>query len=142
MSVISVKQALTAAHIGQDVTVRGWVRTRRDSKAGISFIQLSDGSCFGTFQIVVANTLSNYSNEVLHLTAGSAIEATGRVVASQGGGQSCEMQAATLFVHGFVDVPGPMQTVGWYSVLLRGSLAVDLLAPLALQFLKRRSRTL
>jgi asparaginyl-tRNA synthetase len=105
MSVISVKQALTAAHIGQNVTVRGWVRTRRDSKAGVSFIQLSDGSCFGTFQIVVANTLGNYSSEVLRLTAGSAIEASGNVVASQGGGQSCEMQAEAIKVHGFVDDP-------------------------------------
>lgn len=105
MSVISVKQALTGSAIGTSVRVRGWVRTRRDSKAGVSFIQLSDGSCFGTFQIVVANTLPNYASEVLKLTAGSAIEAVGQVVASQGGGQSCEMQAEEIRVHGFVDDP-------------------------------------
>jgi asparaginyl-tRNA synthetase len=105
MTIISVKQALTGAHIGHDVTVRGWVRTRRDSKAGISFIQLSDGSCFGTFQLVVANTLANYASEVLRLTAGAAISVSGTVVASQGGGQSCEMQAQSVLVHGFVDDP-------------------------------------
>lgn len=105
MSVISVKQALTGSAVGQSVRVRGWVRTRRDSKAGVSFIQLSDGSCFGTFQIVVANTLANYGSEVLKLTAGSAIEAVGQVVASQGGGQSCELQAEAIHVYGLVDDP-------------------------------------
>ena len=102
---ISVKAALSGAHIGQIANVRGWVRTRRDSKAGISFIQLSDGSCFGTFQIVVPNTLENYSSEVLRLTAGAAFDATGLIVASQGGGQSCEMQAVTILVHGLVADP-------------------------------------
>ena len=102
---ISVKAALSGAHIGQTANVRGWVRTRRDSKAGISFIQLSDGSCFGTFQIVVPNTLANYTSEVLRLTAGAAFEATGLIVASQGGGQSCEMQAESILVHGFVADP-------------------------------------
>jgi asparaginyl-tRNA synthetase len=105
MSVISVKQALTGSHIGQTATVRGWVRTRRDSKAGISFVQLSDGSCFGTFQIVAANSLANYETGVLKLTAGSAVEFSGTIVASQGGGQSCEMQAETVLVHGLVDDP-------------------------------------
>jgi asparaginyl-tRNA synthetase len=105
MSIISVKQALTGSHIGQSATVRGWVRTRRDSKAGISFVQLSDGSCFGTFQIVAPNTLSNYESEILKLTAGAAVEFTGAIVASQGGGQSCEMQAEKVVVHGLVDDP-------------------------------------
>ena len=68
------------------VTVRGWVRTRRDSKAGISFVHLSDGSAFHPVQVVAPNTLPNYADEVLRITSGCAVEATGtdRAVACQG----------------------------------------------------------
>src|ERR1043165_2414411 len=87
------------------VTIRGWVRTRRDSKAGISFVNVSDGSSFHPIQVVAPNTLPNYANEVLRLTAGCAVEATGTVVPSQGKGQSFEMQASTIKVIGWVDDP-------------------------------------
>ena len=68
------------------VTLKGWVRTRRDSKAGISFVHLSDGSAFHPVQVVAPNTLPNYADEVLHLTAGCSLEATGhdRALAGQG----------------------------------------------------------
>src|SRR5207245_7007697 len=62
------------------VTIKGWVRTRRDSKAGISFVHLSDGSAFHPVQVVAPNTLPNYEAEVLKLTAGCAVEATGMIV--------------------------------------------------------------
>ena len=87
------------------VTVKGWVRTRRDSKAGISFVHLSDGSSFHPVQVVAPNTLPNYGDEILKLTAGCAIEATGAVVPSQGKGQSFEMQASAIRVIGWVDDP-------------------------------------
>ena len=87
------------------VTVKGWVRTRRDSRAGISFVHLSDGSSFHPLQVVVPNTLSNYANEVLHLTAGCAVEATGSIVPSPARGQPFEMQAASLKVAGWVEDP-------------------------------------
>jgi asparaginyl-tRNA synthetase len=87
------------------VAVRGWVRTRRDSRAGISFVHLSDGSCFHPLQIVAPNTLENYDSEVLHLTAGCAIEATGMIVPSPARGQKFEMQAAAIRVVGWVDDP-------------------------------------
>jgi asparaginyl-tRNA synthetase len=86
-------------------TVRGWVRTRRDSKAGISFIHLSDGSSFHPVQVVAPNTLPNYADEVLKLTAGCAVEATGRVVPSPAKGQPFEMQANAVRVIGWVDDP-------------------------------------
>ena len=76
------------------VTVKGWVRTRRDSKAGISFVHLSDGSAFHPVQVVAPNTLPNYNDEVLKLTAGCAVEATGTIVPSPAKGQPFEMQAA------------------------------------------------
>jgi asparaginyl-tRNA synthetase len=87
------------------ITVKGWVRTRRDSKAGISFIHLSDGSSFHPVQVVAPNTLSNYPDEVLKLTSGCAIEATGMVVPSPAKGQPFEMQASAINVIGWVDDP-------------------------------------
>src|SRR5213596_3737043 len=87
------------------VTVRGWVRTRRDSKAGISFIHLSDGSSFHPVQVVAPNTLPNYADEVLRLTAGCAIEATGTIVPSPAKGQPFEMQASAIKVIGWVEDP-------------------------------------
>jgi asparaginyl-tRNA synthetase len=105
MAVVSIKQALAGLGAGGEVTVRGWVRTRRDSKAGLSFVNLSDGSCFDPIQIVAPNTLVNYDADVLRLTAGCAVIATGELVASQGKGQGFEIQASTIEVTGFVDDP-------------------------------------
>jgi asparaginyl-tRNA synthetase len=87
------------------VTVRGWVRTRRDSKAGISFVHVSDGSSFHPVQVVAPSTLANYASDVQHLTAGCAIEATGAIVPSPAKGQPFEMQASAIRVVGWVDDP-------------------------------------
>src|SRR5436189_50919 len=87
------------------VTVKGWVRTRRDSKAGISFVHLSDGSSFHPLQVVAPNTLANYTGEVLRLTAGCAVEATGIIAPSPAKGQPFEMQASALRVIGWIDDP-------------------------------------
>ena len=99
--------AILAGRAPQDtpVTVKGWVRTRRDSKAGISFVHLSDGSCFHPVQVVAPNTLANYTDEVLRLTAGCAVEATGVVVPSPAKGQPFEVQANAIRVVGWVDDP-------------------------------------
>jgi asparaginyl-tRNA synthetase len=94
-----------AAPADARVTVKGWVRTRRDSKAGISFVHLSDGSSFHPVQIVAPNTLPNYSDEVLRLTAGCAVEATGAIVPSPAKGQAFEMQASAVKVIGWVEDP-------------------------------------
>src|SRR5450631_165093 len=87
------------------VTVKGWVRTRRDSKAGISFVHLSDGSSFHPVQVVAQATLSNYADEVQKLTAGCAVEATGTVVPSPAKGQPFELQASAIKVIGWVEDP-------------------------------------
>ncbi|MFO0783044.1 MAG: asparagine--tRNA ligase [Phycisphaerales bacterium] len=89
----------------RSAVVQGWVRTRRDSKAGVSFVNLSDGSGFDPLQLVVPNTLSNYASQVLHLTAGCAIEARGTIVPSQGKAGTAEMQVEELRVHGMVEDP-------------------------------------
>ncbi len=106
MTVVSVEHALAGKlPAGGEVTVRGWVRTRRDSKAGLSFVNVSDGSCFAPIQVVAPNTLSNYESEVKHLTAGCAVVATGTLVPSQGQGQRLELQARSLEVVGWVEDP-------------------------------------
>ena len=103
---LSVKQILGGqAPADTPVTVKGWVRTRRDSKAGISFVNLSDGSCFHPVQVVAPSTLDNYSREIAHLTAGCAVEATGLIVPSPAKGQPFEMQASEVRVIGWVDDP-------------------------------------
>jgi asparaginyl-tRNA synthetase len=88
------------------VTLHGWVRTRRDSKgAGISFVHLSDGSCFHPVQVVAPSTLPNYEAEILRLTTGCAVEATGNIVPSPAKGQPFEMQATAVKVLGWVEDP-------------------------------------
>jgi asparaginyl-tRNA synthetase len=102
----SVKQILAGTlPVGSAVSVRGWVRTRRDSKAGLSFVNLHDGSCFDPIQVVAADTLDNYASEVKHLTAGASIIVEGTLVASQGKGQRVEIQADRITVVGLVDDP-------------------------------------
>lgn len=101
----TVKKLFTGASINQKVTVQGWVRTRRDSKAGFSFIALYDGSKFAPIQIIAQNTLDNYTNEILRLTAGCSIKVTGKLVESLGKGQSVEIQAESIKVLGWVDDP-------------------------------------
>jgi asparaginyl-tRNA synthetase len=106
MTVVSVQQALAGkVPVGGEVTVRGWVRTRRDSKAGLSFVNVSDGSGFAPIQVVAPDTLPNYETEVRHLTAGCAVVARGELVPSQGQGQSFEVRAESVEVVGWVDDP-------------------------------------
>ena len=90
---------------GQQARVRGWVRTRRDSKAGLSFIAMNDGSSQGNLQVVAPGELPNYRSEVLALTTGCAVEAEGTIVASQGRGQQLELLADTIRVMGWVEDP-------------------------------------
>ena len=91
--------------IGARVSVAGWVRTRRDSKAGFSFIALSDGSCFASLQIIASSNLANYASEVLKISVGCSVIATGRLVKSLGAEQSFELQAESLKVVGWVGEP-------------------------------------
>ena len=99
--------AILAGRVPKDtpITIKGWVRTRRDSKAGISFVNVSDGSCFNPVQVVAPNTLGNYADEIMRLTAGCAVEATGTIVPSPAKGQPFEMQASAIHVVGWVEDP-------------------------------------
>lgn len=114
--------AAAAASGPVDMRVRGWVRTRRDSKAGLSFIHVSDGSCFDSIQVVAPSTLSNYASEVLKITAGCAVDVLGVLVASQGQGQKVEIRASEVRVVGWVTDPEkyPMQPKHHSLEFLRG----------------------
>ncbi|NDV90927.1 asparagine--tRNA ligase [Alteromonas sp. 345S023] len=90
--------------VGESVTVKGWVRTRRDSKAGLSFIALHDGSCFDPVQVIALNSLSNYA-DIQRLTAGCSLAVTGTVKESQGKGQALEIDATTVEIMGWVENP-------------------------------------
>jgi len=106
MNKFSVKQLLDNALTTDSVVeIKGWVRSRRDSKAGISFIALSDGSCFDTIQIVAQNKLDNYTSDIIRLTKDCAIIAKGKIVASLGEGQHVEILADSIEVVGWVEGP-------------------------------------
>ena len=102
-SIVDVLQGKIA--IGEKVTVRGWVRTRRDSKAGLSFLAVYDGSCFAPIQAIVNNDIVNYESEVLRLTTGCSVIVTGTVVESPAEGQVVELQAEKVEVTGWVEDP-------------------------------------
>ena len=102
----SVKNLLgDEALIGSHVTVQGWLRSKRDSKAGISFLAVNDGSHFDSLQCVAPQELENYEDEVLKLSTGCAVIVSGELVASQGGGQSVEIQASHVELIGGIDDP-------------------------------------
>lgn len=88
---------------GTQVTVKGWLRSKRDSKAGISFLAVHDGTAFDAIQAVVPADLGNYESEVLKLSAGCSVVVSGELVESQGKGQSVEIQATAVEVLGWVD---------------------------------------
>jgi asparaginyl-tRNA synthetase len=103
MEKISVAEARTEGAIGRQVCLQGWVRTRRDSKAGFSFLELNDGSCLGNIQIVADADLPNYESEVKHLSPGCSISVRGQIKPSQGKGQATEVQALEVTVYGWAD---------------------------------------
>lgn len=90
--------------VNDTVTIKGWVRTRRDSKAGLSFINVHDGSCFDPIQVIALNTLENY-DEITRLTTSCSVSVTGTVKQSEGQGQSIEIDAQAVEVIGWVENP-------------------------------------
>lgn len=106
MAAVSVQSILKHAHpIGADVTISGWLRSRRTSKGGFSFLHIHDGSCFDAIQAVADGALGNYESEILELGTGCAVTVTGTVVESAGRGQDRELQASSVTVIGWVDDP-------------------------------------
>ncbi|MCK5805370.1 MAG: asparagine--tRNA ligase [Lentisphaeria bacterium] len=98
-----IVDVLARGDFGAQITVAGWVRTRRDSKGGFSFLELNDGSCFANLQVVVDEKLPNYADEVLKLFPGASVRVEGVLSESPGGKQSVELQASALRVLGFCE---------------------------------------
>lgn len=90
---------------GSEVTVNGWIRNARHSKAGFSFLVLHDGSTFATVQAVAPNTLANYADSVLHLTTGCAVSVTGTVAVAENNPDLVEIKAECVEVVGDVEDP-------------------------------------
>ncbi|WP_372896058.1 asparagine--tRNA ligase [Stieleria sp.] len=100
---IPVKQARLAESAGRPCEIRGWVRTRRDSKGGFSFIEINDGSSLGNLQVVAPGELDNYASEIQKLTAGCSVVVRGQLQASPAKGQATELHASTVRVLGWAD---------------------------------------
>jgi asparaginyl-tRNA synthetase len=103
METLSVQQARQPESAGQSVRLQGWIRTRRDSKGGFSFLELNDGSCQANIQIVADAALANYETEIKQLGAGCSVTVTGQLRASPAKGQATEVQAESVTVHGGAD---------------------------------------
>jgi asparaginyl-tRNA synthetase len=106
MTHLTIKDVLAGKiSVGSPVTIEGWVRTRRDSKAGLSFLQIHDGSCFEPIQVVAEASLPNYQTEILHLTTHCAVHVEGSLAESLGKGQRFEVKADRVDVVGMVENP-------------------------------------
>jgi len=99
---------LASGEPGESVRVQGWVRTARHSK-GVSFLEVSDGSCFAGIQVVVDPELPNYESEVKSLGTGCSVIAVGELVLSEGKGQRLELRATSVTKVGGVDDDYPLQ---------------------------------
>ncbi len=98
-----IRDLLSSTARGIPVTAAGWVRTRRDSKGGFSFIELNDGSCFENIQVLAFSDLPNYAGEISRLHPGASITVEGTLIESEGSGQALEIKAAVISVLGFAD---------------------------------------
>jgi asparaginyl-tRNA synthetase len=103
MDKISVAAARRADAIGRQVTLQGWIRTRRDSKGGFSFLEVNDGSSMGNIQVIADANLTNYETDVKRLSPGCSVTVRGEVKPSGGKGQATEVLAGEVIVHGWAD---------------------------------------
>ncbi len=116
-----IAQVLTSGEVGERITVMGWIRTRRDSKGGFSFLEVNDGSCLSNLQVIADKHLPNYDTEVLRLQTGCSVRATGTLTASPGKGQRVELGAEELEVFGWADPEAyPLQKKRHSFEFLRG----------------------
>lgn len=98
-----IAELLDSTDLGSEVTVMGWVRTRRDSKGGFSFLEINDGSTIRNIQVLADDKLPNYAAEILKLTTGCSVIVKGVLVESPGKGQKVEVQAIDVKPMGWAD---------------------------------------
>jgi asparaginyl-tRNA synthetase len=120
MDKISVAEARREQAVGKQVQLQGWVRTRRDSKGGFSFLEINDGSSQGNVQVIAEAKLPNYDSEIKHLTTGASVTVVGEVRKSPAKGQLTEVHAQSVTVHGTADPETyPLQKKGHSFEFLR-----------------------
>jgi len=98
-----IAELIESTEYGSEVTIMGWVKTKRDSKGGFSFLEINDGSTIKNIQVIVESTMDNYSDEIVKLTAGCSVMVKGILAESPGKGQKVEVQAIEVQVVGWTD---------------------------------------
>ncbi len=98
-----IKELLASQAHPREVLVQGWVRTRRDSKGGFSFIEINDGSCLKGIQAVVDHSIASFKKCEAEITTGSCVAINGQLVVSEGKGQSVEIKVSAIKVYGTAD---------------------------------------
>ena len=98
-----IKKVLQEGKDETDVLVKGWIRTRRDSKGGFSFIEINDGSCLKNLQVVTDHSMDGFETASKKLHTGSCVGFIGKLVLSPGKEQSVELQAISIEVYGEAD---------------------------------------
>jgi asparaginyl-tRNA synthetase len=98
----SIDNILRTGQVGEQITVRGWIRSKRESK-GFAFVDVSDGSCMANIQVVIAQTLADYGTLIKRINTGASVEVVGQLVESPAKGQRVELQASEIEVFGEAD---------------------------------------
>ncbi|MBU3936416.1 MAG: asparagine--tRNA ligase [Proteobacteria bacterium] len=99
---LRISQILSKQPVGQTVEIKGWIRTRRDSK-DFSFLEVNDGSCLANLQIIAEDNLPRYQEDILRLTTGCSVRIKGQLAASPAKGQTVEIKAEEVEVYGWAD---------------------------------------
>ncbi|NOX54470.1 MAG: asparagine--tRNA ligase, partial [Planctomycetes bacterium] len=103
MSRPRIATVLSSGEPGERIEIRGWVRTRRDSKQGFSFVEVNDGSCLKNLQVVVDSGIPDYATTIKKVTTGASVAVWGELKESPGKGQRIELHAERLEVIGPAD---------------------------------------
>jgi asparaginyl-tRNA synthetase len=103
-----ISTVLRNGKAGDAVTIAGWVRTRRDAKT-FSFVEVNDGSCVASLQVIADQSLPNYQADIVKLTTGSAVACRGVLAVSPGKGQALELRAASFTVFSMAPSDFPLQ---------------------------------
>jgi asparaginyl-tRNA synthetase len=112
-----IKELLATEDPADGLTVRGWIRTRRDSK-GFSFLEINDGSCLASLQVIAQDDTPGYE-DIAHFTTGASAIVEGNLVESPGAGQKWELRATRIALVGAADPSYPLQKKGHSAEFLR-----------------------
>ena len=112
-----IKNALKSTEPSDSITIKGWVRTRRDSKE-FTFLEINDGSCIGNIQCIADQNIPGYL-DVSKMTTGAAVAVTGKLIESPGKGQQWEIHATSIELIGESPADYPLQKKGHTPEFLR-----------------------